>query len=990
MQRERLKRLVLIAMLLAFAPGCTRKFFRTCADDDVTGVLTQKNVFPEWKVENWHAYPDPRARYADLSNPDRPTFPPDDFASYRLSPNPQNPTKKVGVGRVDGDGYLKVMAAWDIDNQVQASLERANEKNPVTPATPAAEKLPLPVPVESPSDARIPSVQPGPLAAVSLPASVGPRMTEPSDHGVPETPVKFESTVEPWQATPKAVTPSPAPTAPVLDKLGGLTFPARQVVDPPMTARAQAEPSPVDVAARPEDYMKVLATNMQGYKLTMDQCVELGVFNSREFQDQREALYNAALPVTLERYQFAAQAFFAETVVRQNLGSEAGGPLDTWRIGTDTSVSKLFPTGGNLIVRLANQFVVDLTNGAPYAAVSNLSLTLSQPLLRGGGFAVTLEPLTQAERTLLYAIRSYARYRKLFYVAIAAGGSYTNNPYGLAGLSVNLGRGIGGNLTAPSVGFLPTIADAAVIANQEKNILALQQLLRLYQAFREGGQQSDLQVGQVEQELITRQSQLLGSSIASTTGGSAGSTTGIRGYLDGLDSYKLQLGLPMTVGLNLESSPLKPIRQQLSRFEAVYADLQQIETEARKFDPLEPVARFRPRWQSSLTDSPLAKETNFGRTIRGRWDTWSKLSDDQIVARIATLQDERRKLFDRKTDRELKGEPENSADSTRILTISAEVDLASFEQALRVYEAQPWMREKGAVQAAVQAAAFRDVFNTFYQLILEVRNDRLAQIRGQWPKLPGVNLEGSDLIASSLDEAYTVGIQTALSQRLDLMNMRGQVVDSFRQVKVRANALQGVLDVRYDLDSVTPDAGGNPFAFSMDRAEQRLTINAELPLVRRSERNAYRSALITYQAGRRRLMAFEDNIANDVRADLRELRVLAEQYRLQQRLIELGYSQVDNAQAILIAPPAPGAQNDAGSAAALTQQVLQAQNRLLTAQNDLYNLWVNYLVSRMQFYLDVEAMNLDSRGLWLDESSPIEVPAVGASPAPERLTAPRP
>ena len=52
-------------------------------------------------------------------------------------------------------------------------------------------------------------------------------------------------------------------------------------------------------------------------------------------------------------------------------------------------------------------------------------------------------------------------------------------------------------------------------------------------------------------------------------------------------------------------------------------------------------------------------------------------------------------------------------------------------------------------------------------------------------------------------------------------------------------------------------------------------------------------------------MAFEDNIANDVRADLRELRTLAQLYRIQQRVVELGYSQVDNAQAILLAPPAP-------------------------------------------------------------------------------------
>ena len=41
-------------------------------------------------------------------------------------------------------------------------------------------------------------------------------------------------------------------------------------------------------------------------------------------------------------------------------------------------------------------------------------------MLRGGGKAVALESLTQAERNLLYAIRNYARFRKELYVDIAS------------------------------------------------------------------------------------------------------------------------------------------------------------------------------------------------------------------------------------------------------------------------------------------------------------------------------------------------------------------------------------------------------------------------------------------------------------------------------------------------------------------------------------------------------------------------------------------
>ena len=165
-------------------------------------------------------------------------------------------------------------------------------------------------------------------------------------------------------------------------------------------------------------------------------------------------------------------------------------------------------------MQLANQVVIDLGSKKPTVAVSKLSLSVLQPFLRGGGLAVNLEDLTAAERNMLYAMRSYARFRKLFYVATVGGPTgglgLTNNPYGLQGLSVNLGRGIGGNLTAPVVGFLPLLQQSALIANQQRNVSALERLLRLYEAFREGGQQSDLQVGQVEVQLLNSRGSLLG------------------------------------------------------------------------------------------------------------------------------------------------------------------------------------------------------------------------------------------------------------------------------------------------------------------------------------------------------------------------------------------------------------------------------------------------------------------------------------------------
>ena len=87
-----IRRIGLVLLLAGLAAGCNRQHYRQRADKDVEGVITQKNVFPEWGVKNWYVYPHPDARFADPGNPDRPPYPPDDYAARVLSPNPQHPT----------------------------------------------------------------------------------------------------------------------------------------------------------------------------------------------------------------------------------------------------------------------------------------------------------------------------------------------------------------------------------------------------------------------------------------------------------------------------------------------------------------------------------------------------------------------------------------------------------------------------------------------------------------------------------------------------------------------------------------------------------------------------------------------------------------------------------------------------------------------------------------------------------------------------------
>ena len=86
-------------------------------------------------------------------------------------------------------------------------------------------------------------------------------------------------------------------------------------------------------------------------------------------------------------------------------------------------VSQLFKTGGRLSVSLANDllryFIGKPAGVARNSAIDTISVDLAQPLLRGfGRNDPNVENLTQAERNVVYAIRSYSQYQNQFAVNI--------------------------------------------------------------------------------------------------------------------------------------------------------------------------------------------------------------------------------------------------------------------------------------------------------------------------------------------------------------------------------------------------------------------------------------------------------------------------------------------------------------------------------------------------------------------------------------------
>jgi hypothetical protein len=853
-----------MAVCLAGVGGCTRVFYRDCADREVNDILKEKDKYPQWKIDQYHVYADPRARFFDPTDPDHPPMPPDDEAAWRLAPHPQKPHHHT-TERVENTAYLEMVKLWDAQNRAE------------------------------------------------------------------------------------------------LDPVNARKRPIKTYFDEPLHAPTS------------------------GFVLKMDQAIELGVINSPTYQSFREGLYLAALPVTQQRFNFSYQWAATADWIREWAGPRSEHGFQNNWTGTSTiGFSKLFSTGALLTADFANTTIFNFV-GNGFTSSSNVTVNASQPFLQGGGKAVNLEPLTQAERNLLYSIRAYARFREQFNIAVALGttpptdlrsaiGSTSASP-----ISVLAALGIAStDVSGGFVGYLSTLYRECDMAADMKLVHDLERALKIIEAYQEGGMFSPLQVDQVRSTLLNGRNTVLADH---------------QFVNNALDQFKIVLGLPANMPLILDDTPALPITLQLDRYYAVIDDADDAQLLMEKFETVPP-EKLRGTLLQLYTKEPLVTGTQFAKKLPATWASWARASNDEVKSRLEKLGAERRKLFDLKTDLELKGKELSPEQEARLREAEYESDLGSLEQQLRRYEAKPWQKLAKQDQAAQERIKmFRLVSAATKTVLVWARNERFEAIFNYWPEIPPALLDDLDLVTGEVELAQERAVQAALQNRMDLMNARAQVVDAWRQVRVTANALLGVATAQYSLNSQTNPFGTRPLVFTPEGTSQQLILNFQLPLNRLAQRNAYRQALINYQVARRALMTLEDNIAVQVRFDVRQLQLFAANYRIQKRVLQSFYSQVENALEVIVAPSDPDqlkASSTSGQAASstLTSQYLSALQGLNNAQTKMYDIWLSLYATRMQLYLDLDRLPLDLRGVWTDELLMSHQPGTGAPVRPGIVPAP--
>ena len=153
--------------------------------------------------------------------------------------------------------------------------------------------------------------------------------------------------------------------------------------------------------------------------ITLVEALQVAASNSRSYQSQKETVFQTALRLDLERDAFRnTWTGMVDTLLSSSIGadSDVSGIANTDSVG----VSRKFKNGAEFTGLLAVDLVKLLSGSQEGTAGVSFDTSLSIPLLRGSSRFIVTEPLTQAERDVVYAIYTFERFKRTFAVQVAS------------------------------------------------------------------------------------------------------------------------------------------------------------------------------------------------------------------------------------------------------------------------------------------------------------------------------------------------------------------------------------------------------------------------------------------------------------------------------------------------------------------------------------------------------------------------------------------
>ncbi|HYE30856.1 MAG TPA: TolC family protein [Methylomirabilota bacterium] len=263
--------------------------------------------------------------------------------------------------------------------------------------------------------------------------------------------------------------------------------------------------------------------------LTLDQALDIAVDQSRQYQNQKEIVFLQALSLTLARWRFTPifraggsseyqtrvldvqeqiERITGTQIIRENTVVQETQHNISSR--GSVGVNWLLRTGGRLSADFTTDFLYFITGNNPYSTRSRLAATLSQPLLRGAGYKVAMENLTQSERDVLYALRNFVQFRKAFSVQVAS--AYYN-----------------------------VLQNRDTMRNTWLGLQNFRQNVEQEKAFAAEGQRTQTSLGQLQQAELSTETRWV---------------SAVRAYKASLDQFKILIGLSTDANIVLAEEEL--------------------------------------------------------------------------------------------------------------------------------------------------------------------------------------------------------------------------------------------------------------------------------------------------------------------------------------------------------------------------------------------------------------------------------------------------
>lgn len=234
---------------------------------------------------------------------------------------------------------------------------------------------------------------------------------------------------------------------------------------------------------------------------------------------------------------------------------------------------------------------------------------------------------------------------------------------------------------------------------------------------------------------------------------------------------------------------------------------------------------------------------------------------------------------------------------------------------------------------------------------LASRLDRFRVLLGIESKVPLDVID--DIPEVSLDDLQLAdAVDTALTNRIELMTARDQVDDAERRLRLREQEL--LPQLRLVAQRTRSSRPGERLYDTLGLSEDdySMALELELPLDRVRERSALRAARVELSRNRRAQAELEDQVILSVRESLRDFRSSANSLAIQRQIV---ISEEKNTKVARLRFE----NGEIGN-----RDLTDAQNNLVDAQDRLVRERVNVELARVQLLRDLGVLTLEEDGTW--------------------------